>query len=108
MTVCCRACSFNPETTLGGNYSLSNLQLSLPPWKSSGLKAKKAAGDVGGFGGGLILSQWSVCSSLMSTVLLPFAGSELSFTVVEFIHVFLFFSKTFISKENKISYSGSI
>lgn len=85
MTGCCRACSYNPETALGGNSSLSDLQLSFSPWKSSVLKARKAAGDAWGVRGGLILRQWSVCSSLMSTV--PFAGSELTFTVVEFICV---------------------
>lgn len=99
MTVCCRACSYNPETTLGANSTLSDLQLSFPPWKSSILKARKAAGD--GMGGGLMLRPWSVCSSRVSTVLLPFAESELTFTIVEFIYVFLLFFQKSLSV-NKI------
>lgn len=49
-------------------------------------------------GGGLMPRQSNVSSSLMSTVLLPFAGSELTFTVAEFIYVFLLFSKKYSSK----------
>lgn len=104
VTVCCRACYYNPETTSGGNSSSSNLHLSFSPWKSSLLETRKAAG---GLGGGLMLRQWSVCSSLVSMVLLPFAGSEVTFAVLEFMYVFLFFSIKYISKY-KISYRGSV